>query len=116
MAFARLATGRLAGIRGIELPVCCAGDSHETSMGVRGLNAAESCDPAYKKLIEARAKGAVPPVKDNPLVIGYYYGFKSLQSLAGLDQSPYVAWTKRSRPGFNAITNVYPSLRRREAI
>ena len=32
-------------------------------------------DPAYKRLIEDRAKAAVPPVKDNPLVIGYYYGF-----------------------------------------
>jgi len=32
-------------------------------------------DPAYKRLIEDRAKAACPPAKDNPLVIGYYYGF-----------------------------------------
>ncbi len=31
--------------------------------------------PSYRQLIEDRAKAAVPPVKDNPLVIGYYYGF-----------------------------------------
>ena len=42
---------------------------------VEGETLPDISDPAYKKLIEARAKGAVPPVKDNPLVIGYYYGF-----------------------------------------
>lgn len=42
---------------------------------VEGETLPDIFDPAYKKLIEARAKAAVPPVKDNPLVIGYYYGF-----------------------------------------
>ncbi len=32
-------------------------------------------DPAYEKLIEARAKAVCPKYKDDPLVIGYYYGF-----------------------------------------
>ncbi len=42
---------------------------------VEGETLPDIFDPAYTELIEARAKAAVPPVKDNPLVLGYYYGF-----------------------------------------
>jgi hypothetical protein len=31
--------------------------------------------PEYKKLIESRAKAVCPKYKDDPLVMGYYYGF-----------------------------------------
>ncbi|GAB5561083.1 MAG: hypothetical protein SynsKO_27300 [Synoicihabitans sp.] len=31
--------------------------------------------PSYRELIEARAKKVCPPIKDDPLVMGYYYGF-----------------------------------------
>ncbi len=42
---------------------------------VEGETLPDIFDPAYTELIEDRAKAAVPPVKDNPLVLGYYYGF-----------------------------------------
>jgi len=42
---------------------------------VEGETLPDIFDPAYKQLIEDRAKAAVPPVRDNPLVLGYYYGF-----------------------------------------
>lgn len=32
-------------------------------------------DPAYEALIEQRAKAVCPKYKDDPLVMGYYYGF-----------------------------------------
>lgn len=31
--------------------------------------------PSYRELIESRAKAVCPPIKDDPLVMGYYYGF-----------------------------------------
>jgi hypothetical protein len=42
---------------------------------VEGETLPDIFDPAYTRLIEDRAAAAVPPVKDNPLVLGYYYGF-----------------------------------------
>ena len=42
---------------------------------VEGETLPDIFDPAYTQLIEDRAKAAVPSVKDNPLVLGYYYGF-----------------------------------------
>ncbi|MCZ6674759.1 MAG: hypothetical protein O7C75_17660 [Verrucomicrobia bacterium] len=42
---------------------------------VEGETLPDIFDPAYKQLIEDRAKAACVPAKDNPLVIGYYYGF-----------------------------------------
>ena len=32
-------------------------------------------EPSYKELIESRAEAVCPKVKDDPLMIGYYYGF-----------------------------------------
>lgn len=32
-------------------------------------------DPAYEQLIESRAEAVCPTVKDDPLMMGYYYGF-----------------------------------------
>ena len=31
--------------------------------------------PSYRELIESRAKKVCPPIKDDPMVMGYYYGF-----------------------------------------
>ena len=42
---------------------------------VEGEQLPDIFDPTYKQLIEDRAKAAVPPTRDNPLVLGYYYGF-----------------------------------------
>ena len=42
---------------------------------VEGEDLPDIFDPAYAEMIEARAKAACPQVKDEPLVIGYYYGF-----------------------------------------
>jgi hypothetical protein len=42
---------------------------------VEGEDLPDIFDPAYAEMIEARAKAACPPVKDDPLVMGYYYGF-----------------------------------------
>lgn len=37
-------------------------------------------DPAYAALIESRAKAVCPKYKDDPLVMGYYYGFGAFNS------------------------------------
>ena len=42
---------------------------------VEGETLPDIFDPSYKQLIEDRAKAACIPAKDNPLVLGYYYGF-----------------------------------------
>ena len=42
---------------------------------VEGEDLPDIFDPAYAEMIEARARAACPPVKDDPLVMGYYYGF-----------------------------------------
>lgn len=42
---------------------------------IEGETLPDIFDPAYTELIEERAKAACIPAKDNPLVLGYYYGF-----------------------------------------
>ncbi len=42
---------------------------------VEGETLPDIFDPAYEKLIDARAKAVCPKYKDDPLVMGYYYGF-----------------------------------------
>ncbi|WP_146397455.1 hypothetical protein [Planctomycetes bacterium CA13] len=42
---------------------------------VEGEDLPDIFDPAYAEMIEARAKAACAPVKDDQLVMGYYYGF-----------------------------------------
>lgn len=42
---------------------------------VEGENLPDIFEPAYKQMIEARAAAVCPPAKDDPLVMGYYYGF-----------------------------------------
>ncbi|TWU33247.1 hypothetical protein [Novipirellula artificiosorum] len=42
---------------------------------VEGEDLPDIFAPTYKEMIEERAKAACPPVKDDPLVMGYYYGF-----------------------------------------
>lgn len=42
---------------------------------VEGETLPDIFDPSYKQLIESRAEAVCPTVKDDPLMIGYYYGF-----------------------------------------
>jgi len=42
---------------------------------VGGETLADIFEPAYKQLIESRAEAVCPKVKDDPLMMGYYYGF-----------------------------------------
>ena len=42
---------------------------------VEGETLPDIFDPAYEQLIESRAKAVCPKVKDDPLMMGYYYGF-----------------------------------------
>lgn len=42
---------------------------------VEGETLPDIFDPAFEQLIESRAEAACMPVADDPLVIGYYYGF-----------------------------------------
>ena len=42
---------------------------------VEGETLPDIFDPSYRQLIESRAEAVCPKVKDDPLMIGYYYGF-----------------------------------------
>lgn len=42
---------------------------------VEGETLPDIFEPAYKQLIESRAEEVCPKVKDDPLMMGYYYGF-----------------------------------------
>lgn len=42
---------------------------------VEGETLPDVFDPAYEQLIESRAEAVCPNVKDDPLMMGYYYGF-----------------------------------------
>lgn len=42
---------------------------------VEGETLPDIFDPEYRKLIESRAKAVCPKYRDDPLVMGYYYGF-----------------------------------------
>jgi hypothetical protein len=42
---------------------------------VEGETLPDIFDPSYEALIESRAKAVCPKYKDDPLVMGYYYGF-----------------------------------------
>jgi len=42
---------------------------------VEGETLPDIFEPAYKQLIESRAEAVCPKVKDDPLMMGYYYGF-----------------------------------------
>ena len=42
---------------------------------VEGETLPDIFDPAFEQLIESRAEAACPAAADDPLVMGYYYGF-----------------------------------------
>lgn len=60
--------------------------------------------PAYKEMIEGRAKAACPAVKDDPLVMGYYYGFGAFNH-AEIWVNQYLSLPVGS-PGRDAIVDV----------
>lgn len=49
---------------------------------VEGETLPDIFEPAYKELIESRAKAVCPKYKDDPLVMGYYYGFGAFNHAA----------------------------------
>ncbi|MDZ8119107.1 hypothetical protein [Pontiella agarivorans] len=49
---------------------------------VEGETLPDIFEPAYKKMIEARAEAVCPKYKDDPLVMGYFYGFGAFNSAA----------------------------------
>lgn len=71
---------------------------------VEGETLPDIFDPAYKEMIEAKAKAACRPVKDDPLVMGYYYGFGAFNH-AETWVNGYLSLPPGS-PGRNAVVDV----------
>lgn len=71
---------------------------------VKGETLPDIYDPAFEQLIESRAKAACSAISDDPLVMGYYYGFGAFnRSQQWVNHHLSLA---PDSPGRNAIVDV----------